>query len=211
MIINRRKFLINASATTIGCAGMPAALAATAPMAVQKGNNPNLLGPREGYSPHVGSVVSMLDWMRMVMLMSVKGMNQKELDFLLDEDSNSVGAMLLHLAATDRWYFLNTFQGVSASEIDSHDDFQEYRIAMNLGDEGREKIKGYDLDFYMEKLNTTREATKKELAKRNDEWLLTADEKFPWGPTNNYCKWFHVCEHESNHNGQIKLIRSRII
>lgn len=30
------------------------------------------------------------------------------------------------------------------------------------------------------------------------------------GPTNNYCKWFHVCEHESNHNGQIKFLKSRL-
>jgi hypothetical protein len=26
-----------------------------------------------------------------------------------------------------------------------------------------------------------------------------------WGPTNNLCKWFHVCEHESHHLGQIDL------
>ena len=29
-------------------------------------------------------------------------------------------------------------------------------------------------------------------------------------PTNNYAKWFHVCEHESNHNGQIKWIAGRL-
>jgi hypothetical protein len=39
---------------------------------------------------------------------------------------------------------------------------------------------------------------------------MTVDEKWYWGPTNNYCKWFHVCEHESNHNGQIKWIRGRL-
>ena len=31
-----------------------------------------------------------------------------------------------------------------------------------------------------------------------------------WGPTNNYCKWFHVCEHEANHNGQIKFLKGRV-
>jgi hypothetical protein len=27
---------------------------------------------------------------------------------------------------------------------------------------------------------------------------------------NNYGKWFHVAEHESNHNGQIKFLKSRV-
>jgi hypothetical protein len=27
---------------------------------------------------------------------------------------------------------------------------------------------------------------------------------------NNYAKWFHVAEHESNHDGQIKLLKSRV-
>jgi hypothetical protein len=30
------------------------------------------------------------------------------------------------------------------------------------------------------------------------------------GPTNDYCKWFHVCEHESNDDAQIKWIRNRL-
>ena len=40
--------------------------------------------------------------------------------------------------------------------------------------------------------------------------LMAVDKDWGWGPTNNYCKWFHVCEHESNHNGQIKFFRKRI-
>ena len=39
---------------------------------------------------------------------------------------------------------------------------------------------------------------------------MQIDNHWPWGPTNNYCKWFHVCEHESNHNGQIKWIKGRL-
>ena len=39
---------------------------------------------------------------------------------------------------------------------------------------------------------------------------MTVDKEWGWGPTNNYCKWFHVCEHESNHNGQIKFLKKRI-
>ncbi len=81
-----------------------------------------------------------------------------------------------------------------------------------LGDEGRKAIKGNTLDFYLSTLDEVRSNTLAELKKRDDKWLLTEDKTWPWkpGPTNNYCKWFHVCEHESNHNGQIKYLKGRL-
>jgi uncharacterized damage-inducible protein DinB len=39
---------------------------------------------------------------------------------------------------------------------------------------------------------------------------MAVDEKWGWRPTNNYCKWFHVCEHESHHAGQIDLLLKRL-
>ena len=29
-------------------------------------NEINVFGPREGYTPHIGTLVSMMDWMRMI-------------------------------------------------------------------------------------------------------------------------------------------------
>ncbi|MEM6320803.1 MAG: hypothetical protein AAF960_24265 [Bacteroidota bacterium] len=82
---------------------------------------------------------------------------------------------------------------------------------MSLGNKARKQIKGYPIDFYLEKLSRVRQNSLKELAKRDDEWLLAIDKDWGWSePTNNYCKWFHVVEHESNHNGQIKYIKSRV-
>jgi len=81
---------------------------------------------------------------------------------------------------------------------------------MNLGEPAREAIKGHDLNYYLAILKETREKTLAEFRKRDDNWLMSVDKQWPWGPTNNYCKWFHVCEHESNHNGQIKFLKSRI-
>lgn len=82
---------------------------------------------------------------------------------------------------------------------------------MNLGEAGRKTIKGNNLTYYLDILKETREKTLNEFRKRDDTWLMSVDPKFFGGqPTNNYCKWFHVCEHESNHNGQIKWIRGRL-
>jgi len=169
----------------------------------------NIIGPKEGYSPHIGALVSMMNWMRDVILSPVRGMSTTELDYIHDESSNSIGAMLFHLAATERFYQLNTFEGRSWGDWPSEDQ-NTYQVAMSLGDAGRREIKGNSLDFYLEKLGQVREYSLSELKKRDDSWLLAVDQVWGWGPTNNYCKWFHVVEHESNHNGQIKYIKSRI-
>ena len=75
--------------------------------------------------------------------------------------------MLWHLAATEKYYQLNTFNGMRWGTW-SKEIKEEWDIAMNLGQNGRKKIKGYDLDFYLEKLETVRATTIKEFAKRDD-------------------------------------------
>lgn len=169
----------------------------------------NVIGPRAGYSPHVGTLVSMMTWMRSVILSPVHGMSVEQLDYLHDDEANSIGSMLYHLAATERFYQIHTFEGKKWGDW-SDADKKRFDVAMSLGDEARKKIKGNNLDFYLDMLNEVRQNTLNEFKKRNDDWLLTVDKEWPWGPTNNYCKWFHVCEHESNHNGQIKWIKGRL-
>jgi len=151
----------------------------------------------------------MMTWMRMVVLMSVKGMSQKDLDYLFDPHANTIGALLMHLAATDRIYQINTFEGNNLKELPaSYKD--KWGMAMELGEPARKAIKGNSLDFYVNMLGEVREQTFAEFRKRDDTWLMTVDKDWGWGPTNNYCKWFHVCEHESNHNGQIKFLKKRL-
>lgn len=209
MLKNRRSFIKSGSA----------AIATSSLIGIHQSNDPcgkktklseeNIVGPKEGYAPHIGALVSMMNWMRGVVLQPVRGMSTAELDYLHDEDSNSIGSMLWHLAATERFYQLNTFENRSWGDWPQK-DADEFEIAMSLGDRGRSTIKGNSLDFYLEKLERVRDYSLEELKKRDDEWLLKPDQGWGWGPTNNYCKWFHVVEHESNHNGQIKYIRSRI-
>ena len=50
--------------------------------------------------------------MRGAVLGTVKGMNQEQLDFLLDNNANRPGALLLRLAATEKLYQLITFDNV---------------------------------------------------------------------------------------------------
>ncbi len=204
---NRRKFI-----QACGVAAMSTTVLSACPMAqtpVNQSDNINEVGPKSGYTPQVGTLVSMLNWMRDTILSPVRGMSVAELDFLLDDNANSIGSMLLHLAATERFYQLHTFDGRSWGDWPDKDN-ERFSAAMSLGDRGRAEIKGNKLDFYLETLAEVRAVTLKELANRDDKWLLSVDNSWYWGPTNNYCKWFHVVEHESNHNGQIKMVKSRI-
>ncbi len=171
----------------------------------------DIIGPKPGYSPQVGTFVSMLTWMRDVngVLSATKGLTQADLDALFDKNANSIGALMLHLAATETYYQMNTFDGM---KWDSWPDTvkQKWDAAMELGDPGRKAIKGHDREYYVNILHEVREKSLAEFRKHDDAWLMAVDKTWPWGPTNNYCKWFHVCEHEAHHTGQIALLRKRL-
>ena len=146
--------------------------------------------------------------MRAWVIRSVEDLSIEQLDFQIDDKSNSIGAMLLHLAATEKYYQLNTFDEMEWGTW-SADIKKEWDVPSGLGEKGRKEIKGNKIDYYLSKLEAVRAVTKKEFAKRDDEWIMKSEPFFSNQPTNNYCKWFHVCEHESNHNGQIKFIKKR--
>ncbi len=204
---SRRSFML---ASSIAAGALPLhAIIGSEHKATQTDDNINEVGPKEGYTPQVGTLVSMMNWMRNTVLRSVRGLSVSELDYLHDEDSNSIGAMLLHLAATEKYYQLNTFDKMSWGSWDAQTK-SEWDTPMSLGERGRQMIKGNPLDYYLEKLDAVRQVSLTKLAELDDEWILYTDQSWGWGPTNNYCKWFHVVEHESNHNGQIKYIKSRI-
>ena len=109
---NRRNFIKKSSIFTLGTLGTTGLMAAPheAPLQYSQEDRPNVFGPKEGYTEHMGILVSMLDWMRMVILSPVRDMSISDLDYLVDDDANSIGAMLMHLAATERFYQIHTFE-----------------------------------------------------------------------------------------------------
>ena len=205
---NRRNFIKGSALLTVGLASTPLTNFAQEE-SILTSDNLYLIGPQEGYSPQIGTLLSTMTMMRSWVIGTVKDLTVKQLDFQLDEKSNSIGAMLLHLAATEKYYQLNTFDelewGTWSEEIK-----KEWDVPSGLGEKGREQIKENDIEYYLTKLEEVREVTKKEFAKRDDDWIMKSEPFFDNEPTNNYCKWFHVCEHESNHRGQMKFIIKRI-
>ena len=167
-----------------------------------------IVGPQPGYTPEIGTLTSMLAFTREQVVHNVKGLSQQDLDFLLDAKANTIGALLLHLAATETYYQMNTF-GEMKWDSWSDEIKKKWDIPMNLGEPARKAIKGNGLDYYLDALHQTRQKSLAEFRKRDDKWLATVvtDGDFS---ANNYAKWFHVAEHESNHDGQIKFLKNRL-
>jgi hypothetical protein len=208
-LLQRRTFLQQSLTTSAAFAGLVLFPNLSFGKSSQEGDSVTIIGPKDGYSPQIGTLVSMMAFCRFSVVRSVKGLTTEQLDFLMDAKANTVGALLYHLAALDAIFHELTFKGTEWGKWD--DKFsKKYDIAMNLGEPARKTIKGNPLDFYLGLLQETRENTLAEFKKRDDQWLMTLDKTWAWGPTNTYCKWFHVCEHESHHQGQIALIKSRI-
>ena len=200
---SRRSFLKAAALLASGLSGF-----AISPQPAAAQGNAWIVGPQPGYSPEIGTLVSMLAFTRMQVVRNVQGMSQQDLDFLLDDKANTIGALLLHLAATETYYGLNTFGGLKWGSWPD-DVKKQWDVPMNLGEPARKAIRGKNLDHYLHILDESRDRTLAELRKRDDKWLALVDTQGGWS-ANNYAKWFHVAEHESNHDGQIKFLKRRL-
>jgi len=105
---NRRCFLTGA-ALTAGMYGLNLA-AQSAETKTEKDSGIYVIGPKPGYTPQVGTLVSMLTYIQTAVTSSVKGLTMADLDYLFDANANTIGALLLHLAATETYYGMNTFE-----------------------------------------------------------------------------------------------------
>jgi uncharacterized damage-inducible protein DinB len=168
--------------------------------------NDYLITDIEGYTPEISRLVSMMNYARRVTIESVQNLTIPQLDYLLDEKANSIGALLLHIASTDYFYRILSFE---KRELTPEED-KEWAPASYLGQPGREHIKGNNINFYLESLANERNKVLDKLKSVNDSWLYEEMPFWNGKPANNYFIWFHTFEDEINHRGQINLIRKRI-
>lgn len=201
----RRNFILKSAALTSGLFGLNSLQASANPLA---GDSLYVIGPMNGYSPQIGTLVSMLNYNRQTIINTVKALTKDQLDYLHDPQSNTIGALILHLGATEKYYQINTFEG---RQEFNDEEKKVWGAAMELGDEGRKQIKGKEVKYYLDMIAEVRQKTLQEFKNRDDKWLLAVDPE--WSKEeqlNTYWKWFHVCEHESNHRGQMTWLKGRL-
>ena len=160
--------------------------------------------PLPGYTPLIGRLVGMLSFARHTTLAAVDGLTIAELDDLRDEASNSVGALLAHLAAAERGYQCLTFE----DRRPSAEEQASWEPALTLGPVARQRLRGKPLEDYLTDLDVARRLSLAGLAARDDEWL---DRTLTAAPAMNaHFAWFHIVQHEVSHCGQIRWLRSRL-
>lgn len=162
------------------------------------------IAPLPGYTPTIGRLVAMLTYSRETLLAAVAGLSRGDLDHLHDAASNSIGALLAHVAAVERWYQVLTFEEREPSDA----EIAPWLAALDLGEAGRRQLRGREPESYVDDLARVREATFAGLARRDDAWL---EAPLPAKPAfNAHWAWFHVAEDEINHRGQIRWLRARL-
>jgi uncharacterized damage-inducible protein DinB len=158
------------------------------------------------YTPQISRLMSMMNYARHTTLEAVKGLSSRELDIVFDTNSNSIGSLLLHFAAVEYAYQVETFEERQLSS----EELLKWGPALNLGAEGREHIKDHDLDYYIKVLNEVRNRTYELFKIKTDEWLYEERDFWNNQKANFYFMWFHVFEDEINHRGQIRWLKKRI-
>jgi len=162
------------------------------------------LEPLPGYTPTIGRLVGILLYARQTTLAAVERLSIAELDHLQDGSSNSIGALLAHIAAVERGYQRITFEERPPSAQEN----AALEPAMTLGAQGRRLLRDKPLEHYIHELGEVRRLTLEALAARDDEWLERPLIAAP--AMNAHFAWFHVAEDEINHRGQIRWLRARL-
>jgi len=159
--------------------------------------NAQEINSKKGYDTQIGFMVFMLESLKSDIISSTRGLNQFETDFQFDTQANSIGAIILHVAAVEAAYQKTSFGEAifNAYEIEEKELLEKATDLNKVKDLLKEKPIKYYLSIY----KNVRKQTLKEFKNRNDDW---------WTTTNHYA-WFHVMEHQAHHMGQIKLIKAR--
>ncbi len=161
----------------------------------------NTIEPSKEFTQDIGNMISMLDNLKSRVERHVLNLNQEGTDFLLDEKANTPGAIIYHLAATEAYYQVYTFEGRGFNA----EERKKWETALNLGEKARREFKGKPIQYYLDLYDGVRKKTKELLKTKDDKWFSKKNRSM-----SNHWAWFHVMEHQANHMGQLALITKRI-
>lgn len=166
------------------------------------GFSQNTIEPAAGYSPQIGIMVDMLEEMKARIEEEVSNLDQGATDFLIDAKANSIGQLVMHLAATESYYQVETLE----DRVWTDEETEFWSVAGGLGENSREKLTKKPISYYLELWDEVRVKSLAGLKERDDAWFASeVDEGI-----NYHWVWFHVLEHSAQHLGQISLIKNKL-
>lgn len=174
-------------------------------MAVQDNEIKKLsIQPLQGFDKELGILISQLEYVREFTYELIDGLSIEALDFRLNNQFNSIGTILFHIAALEYSSIVKIVKNKSLTA----EEYQHYFYGLT-GNLIHNQIKAKSVEFYKQELKTARKSTLEELAKLNDSWLSVKDKKLETKyDVNNYFYIRHIADDELSHQGQIKWIIS---
>jgi uncharacterized damage-inducible protein DinB len=166
------------------------------------GRNPFKIGPEAGVRPLVETLVSLLSTSRHYLLNAARNLTAESLDEVPTGPLNSLGSLLVHVAAAETMFQNITFHGRQFGP-DEEDLRQAFRFERN-------PLAGSEMDAYRDLLVRTHRRTVSLLAGVDDDWLAEPT-TFRGKPSNRHYYWMHFMLDEARHTGQLILIRKRLL
>ncbi len=173
--------------------------------------NPRLVtcGPVAGYSPQIGRYVAQLTEVRADLLHELDGLAPAQLDWHPDDQTESIGTLLLHLDGVEwSWIHQDIFGALDDAYPGSWAEAMPIR--MNVA-----QVAGRPLAAYLDQLAATRARTLAVLGGFTDADLVRLVGEAEPSPgqeprstlyTIDWIIW-HIIEHEATHVGQVELLR----
>ncbi len=158
--------------------------------------------PVEGYSPNISIMIYMLEDLKDRITEQIKDLDQSQTDFEFDEKANSIGALVMHLVATEAYYQIETLEGRQWTE----EEKKRLGVGGGLSETSKEQLKNKPINHYLGLWNEVREKTLLGLKTKDDTWFAADIDE----GVNNHWVWYHVMEHQANHMGQIALVKNRL-
>lgn len=164
--------------------------------------------PPPGFSPGIGRYLAQLTEIRGDLLKEVHGLTAEQLSWYPNENVESIGTQLLHVAAIEwSWVFEEIFRR-SSDDYDGWEEALPIRI-------GRPQVREQPLAYFTDRLARVRTETTEALRQLTDDDLprLVSDASPPPeevdDPERFSIDWvlFHLVHHEARHVGQVELLR----
>jgi uncharacterized damage-inducible protein DinB len=164
--------------------------------------------PVPGFAPGIGRYVAQLTEIRGNLLREVANLSPEQLAWHPNEEMESIGTQLLHVAAIEwSWIFQDIF-GRPDEEYDGWEEALPIRV-------GAPQVCGQPLAYFTEKLAAVRAQALEALRGLADDDLARLVGEAP--PSDGEeprarlytIDWilFHIVEHEAHHIGQVELLR----
>jgi uncharacterized damage-inducible protein DinB len=157
-----------------------------------------------GLPPRLGLYFAQMEDVRRVTKRYVEGLTVDQLSWYPNERVESIGTLLLHIAAVE----FSWIQEDIARRPMPEEWIIGFPIRFNIA-----QIRGEPLSYFLEKLDRVREETRQILAGLTDEDLrrpvVPLDDTGKPDAETYSIEWilYHLIEHEAHHRGQISQLK----